>query len=640
VTARDADTAVDTAVDTGAREGRGIGDDACRPVGAPSVMIEEATGRRSATGTITRGLSEVPALRRGLGLTWILGAVGVSGRAVMPIVIQQAIDRGITGERGVRIDFVVTCAVIGVFAQVLAAVAMGLAISRLGTRSEIALADLRARLIGHIHRISLADHNEERRGGLVARVTSDIETLAEFFRWGGLAWLLFPTTMLVIAAVMLVYNWLLALIAFAIAIPLGVILRAMQRHLVAAYETSRAQNGTMYAAFSELVGGAETIRAYGAGPLLAARTRRAIHLRANANVRAGVLGAFLFPIGEVFSVVTIATIVAVGVAIGPAGGLTAGALVGFIFLTYRFLEPIAEFTEVLDQTQAAVAGMRRVLAVLDVPLGPPAAERPQPLPAGRLALDIDDVTFAYRSRGELGERGAVLTDDVVLERVSAHIPAGQQVAVVGETGSGKTTLGRLIARLADPVAGQIRLGGVPLPLVDNTELRRRLVVVAQEPFLFDDTLENNIRWARPEATAADVTAIIDRLGVTDWVEALPGGLQTRVGERGDSLSAGERQLVALLRAGMADPDVLLLDEATSSVDALTEVRISRALQRLSEGRTTIAIAHRLSTAARADRVLVLDDGRLVEDGPHADLVQAGGTYARLYDAWVAATTSV
>jgi ATP-binding cassette subfamily B protein len=639
VTARDADTAVDTSAADGARVGRGIGDETCRPVGAPSVLIEEATGRRSATGTITRGLSEVPALRRGLGVTWILGAVGVSGRAVVPIVIQQAIDRGITDDRGVRIDFVVTCAVIGVIAQVIAAVAMGLAISRLGTRSEIALADLRARLIGHIHGISLADHNEERRGGLVARVTSDIETLAEFFRWGGLAWLLFPTTMLVIAAVMLVYNWLLALIAFAIAIPLGFILRAMQRHLVAAYETSRAQNGTMYAAFSELVGGAETIRAYGAGPLMAARTRRAIHERANANVRAGVLGAFLFPIGEVFSVVTIAAIVAVGVAIGPAGGLTAGALVGFIFLTYRFLEPIAEFTEVLDQTQAAVAGMRRVLGVLDVPLGPPAAEQPQALPVGRLAIDIDDVTFAYRSRGELGERGAVLTDDVVLEHVSAHIPAGQQVAVVGETGSGKTTLGRLIARLADPVAGQIRLGGVPLPLVDNAELRQRLVVVAQEPFLFDDTLENNIRWARPHATDADVAAILDQLDQSDWVDSLPEGLQTRVGERGDSLSAGERQLVALLRAGMADPDVLLLDEATSSVDALTEVRISRALQRLSEGRTTIAIAHRLSTAARADRVLVLDDGRLVEDGPHSELVQAEGSYARLYDAWVAATSS-
>lgn len=630
---------------TSASAARGVGDEpsrragATRPVGATGGMVDELTGPATATGTISRGLSEVPELRRGLGLTWLLGALGVSGRAIVPVVVQQAIDRGITGEAGVRMDFVVTCALIGVAAQLVAAVAMSLTIRRLGTRSETALAELRARLIGHIHRISLADHNEERRGALVARVTSDIETLAEFFRWGALAWLLLPTTMLVIAGVMLAYNWLLAVIAFALAMPLFFVLRVMQRHLVAAYERARENNGNMYAALSELVGGAETIRAYGAGPLMARRTKRAINQRANANVRAGVLGAFLFPIGELFSVITVATVIAVGVAIGPGGGLTAGALIGFVFLTYRFLEPIAEFTEVLDQTQSAVAGMRRVLGVLDVPVGPPPPERPQPLPLGRLAIDVDDVTFAYRSRGESFAAAAGLTDDVVLEHVSAHIPPGQQVAVVGETGSGKTTLGRLIARLADPVAGQVRLGGVALTQVDNEELRRRLVVVTQEPFLFDDTLAANIGWSRPGAGPAEVAAIIDQLGVGDWVDSLPGGLETRVGERGESLSAGERQLVALLRAGLADPDVLLLDEATSSVDALTEVRISHALARLAEGRTTIAIAHRLSTAARADRVLVLADGHLVEDGHHAELVGAGGTYARLYAAWVAATSS-
>ena len=635
-------------VDTPA--GRGIGDEqrgpvpnsvttanASRPVGASGGLVDEVTGRATATatGTITRGLSEVPELRRGLGVTWLLGGIAVSGRAVVPIVVQQAIDRGITGDAGVRMRFVVVCALIGVAAQLVSAAALGATISRLGVRSETALAVLRARLIGHIHRISIADHNEERRGALVARVTSDIETLAEFFRWGALAWLLFPTTMLIIAAVMLAYNWLLAIIAFAIALPLGFILRMMQRHLVAAYERSREHNGTMFAAFSELVGGAETIRAYGAGSLLAERTKRAIHQRAEANVRAGTLGAFLFPIGELFSVVTVATIISVGVAIGPGGGLTAGALVGFVFLTYRFLEPIAEFTEVLDQTQSAVAGLRRVLGVLDIPVGPPQAEHPQPLPAGPLAIDVDDVTFAYRSRGESGNA----TDDVVLADVTLTIPPGQQVAVVGETGSGKTTLGRLISRLADPVAGQIRLGGVPLPLVANDELRSRLVVVSQEPFLFDDTLAANVAWSRPGASAEQVAAIVAQLDVGDWVDSLPDGMNTRVGERGEGLSAGERQLVALLRAGLADPDILLLDEATSSVDALTEVRISRALARLAEGRTTIAIAHRLSTAARADRVLVLADGRLLEDGPHAELVAAGGTYARLYNAWIAATTS-
>lgn len=595
--------------------------------------MTEPVGRFSAVDTIGRGLEEAPVLRHGLFVTWLFAAGGAGGRVVVPIVIQQAIDRGIVGPGDVDMDFVVQCAVIGVIAQLVAALCSRTAIIRLGTRGEQALNDLRERLIGHIHRISLADHNEERRGALLARVTSDIETLAEFFRWGGLAWLIDGTLMLIVAAVMLAYNWLLALIAIGIAIPLFVILQIVQRHLVRAYERARERNGEMLASVSELVTGAEPIRAYGAGGLFLRRTRKAAKARSDAQIRAGIIGAFLFPVGEVFSVVTIATIVAVGIAIGPGGGLTAGALIGFIFLTYRFLEPIAEFTEVMDQTQTAVAGLRRVLGVLDVPAGPPAPEEPQPLPAGRFDVDIDDVTFAYRSRGDRRY------DDVVLQDISAHIPAGQQVALVGATGSGKTTLGRLIARLADPVHGQIRLGGVPLTKVDNAELRHRLVVVAQEPFLFDDTIANNLRFARPNSTRDDLDRIVELLDVADWIDSLPSGLDTRVGERGDSLSAGERQLVALLRAGNADPDVLVLDEATSSVDALTEVRTSRALERLSTGRTTIAIAHRLSTAARADRVLVLEAGRLVEDGHHDQLVAAGGTYRRLYDAWLSATST-
>ena len=573
-------------------------------------------------------------LRQGLGVTWLLAAGGAGGRVIVPIVVQQAIDRGIAGADDIDLRVVVWCAVIGVVAQVAAAICQRAAIIRLGTRSEQALSDLRTRLIGHIHRISLADHNEERRGALVARVTSDIETLAEFFRWGGLAWLIDGTLMLIVAAVMLAYNWLLAMIAIAIAIPLFLALRIVQRYLVAAYDRARDRNANMLATMTELVSGAETIRAYDAAAMFTERARAAVKGRADTQIRAGVIGAFLFPLGEVFSVVTIATIVAVGVALGPGGGLTAGALVGFIFLTYRFLEPIAEFTEVLDQTQTAVAGLRRVLTVLDIPAGPPPPESPRPLPAGRLDLTIADVTFSYRSRSGRGT-----SDEIVLDRVSAHIPAGQQVALVGATGSGKTTLGRLIARLADPVTGTVRLGGVPLVQVDDDELRRRLVVVAQEPFLFDDTVLANILFARLDATRADAERIVDEIEVRDWVDALPDGLDTRVGERGDSLSAGERQLVALLRAGIADPDVLLLDEATSSVDALTEVRTSRALAKLAAGRTTIAIAHRLSTAARADRVLVLEGGRLVEDGPHEALIGAGGTYQRLYEAWLSATSS-
>jgi putative ABC transport system ATP-binding protein len=307
-------------------------------------------------------------------------------------------------------------------------------------------------------------------------------------------------------------------------------------------------------------------------------------------------------------------------------------MVGFLFLTYRFLEPIAEFTEVLDQTQTAVAGMRRVLGVLEIPIGPPEPEVPMALPAGALAVTMDRVDFTYRTRGDADE-------PPVLVDLSAHIPAGQQVAVVGETGSGKTTLGRLIARLADPTAGFVVVGGVPLTRVSNADLRERLTVVPQEPFLFDGSIAANLLFARPKLTNADLEAAIDALDLRDWLDTLPDGIDTEVGERGTQLSAGERQLVALIRASLVDPDVLVLDEATSSVDALTEVRLARALERLASGRTTIAIAHRLSTAARADRVLVLDHGRLVEDGTHLDLVQRGGTYTRMYEAWVAATSA-
>ena len=596
--------------------------------------MTEPLGRFSATDTIGRGLSEAPVLRQGLGLTWLLAAAGGGGRVIVPIVIQQAIDRGIVGQADVRMRFVIGCAVIGVVAQLLAAVSARTAIVRLGTRSEQALNDLRTRLISHIHGISLADHNDEQRGSLVARVTSDIETLTRFFQWGGLAWLIDGTLMLIVAAVMLAYNWLLALIAIGISIPLFFVLSIVQRHLVGAYSEARERNSEMLGTVSELVTGAETIRAYRAGGLFGGRARVATKRRADAQIRAGIIGAFLFPLGELFSVVTIAAIVTVGVAIGPAGGMTAGALIGFIFLTYRFLEPIAEFTEVLDQTQTAVAGLRRVLAVLDIPVGPLPPEYPRPLPPQRCDLEIDDVTFSYRSRN-----GGGLDDGVVLDHVSAHISSGQQVAVVGETGSGKTTLGRLIARLADPIAGEIRIGGVALPQVDNAELRHRLVVVAQEPFLFDDTILANIRFSRPGTSRPEIERMIAELDVDDWVETLPDGIDTRVGQRGESLSAGERQLVALLRAGIADPDILILDEATSSVDALTEVRISRALAKLSAGRTTIAIAHRLSTAARADRVLVLEGGRLVEDGHHDDLLAAGGTYQRLFEAWLSATST-
>jgi ATP-binding cassette subfamily B protein len=591
-----------------------------------------APSQDSAVRTIGRGLQTAPILRQGLGLTWFFAAVGAAGRVVVPILIQQAIDKGIVGPDEVDMGLIVQMAIVAAVAVLVSGLALRQAAFRLGVRSEHALRDLRVRLISHIHQLSIADHSDERRGGLVARVTSDIETLAQFFQWGGLAWLLDGTLMFIVGAVMLGYDWVLALVAFAVAFPLVFVLRAVQSRLLVAYDRARERNGEMLGSIAEIVSGAPTIRAYGAGSTFAHEAGEVVDAKTSAQIRAALIGAFLYPSGEVFSVFTISAVIGVGVWRGPSDSLTAGAMVGFIFLTYRFLEPIAEFTEVLDQTQTAVAGLRRVLSVLDMPVGPPQVFSPLPLPSGNLRIDIKDVTFSYRSRH------SQVADEAVLKNVTLSIPAGQQVAMVGATGSGKTTLGRLIARFADPTFGEIDLGGVPLRSVERSELRRRLVVVSQEPFLFDDTIAANIAFASEDAQLSDIDRVVDELGVRDWVNSLSDGLQTGVGERGEQLSAGERQLVALLRAGLADPDVLILDEATSSVDALTEVRVAGALEVLAASRTTISIAHRLSTAARADRVLVLEHGRLIEDGRHGDLIHEGGAYERLYEAWVSATS--
>ncbi len=595
------------------------------------MTISEPLGRWTAVETIGKGVQEAPALKSGFGLTLALAMVGAAGRLAMPILVQQSIDKGFEQDN-VRVGTITTFALIGLAAVIVGTVAQRTAVKRLGTRSEEALYALRVRLFEHIHRLSIADHNEEKKGALVARVTGDVETLAQFFSWGALAWLLEGTLMLMVASVMLAYDWMLALVAFVVAAPLGFVLHRVQRHLVAAYERARVDNAQVLTSISEVISGAETLRAYDAGEQYAAITRRDSHQRSNSFIRAGTIGAFLFPSGEVFSVLTVSSVVTVGLLRGPDSGLTAGALIGFVFLTYRFLEPVAQFTEVIDQTQTAVAGLRRVLGILEIPIGPPEPAHPVHIPEGALDVDIQRVTFSYQSRRDEDE-------PPVLIDVNAHIPAGQQVAMVGETGSGKTTLGRLVARLADPTAGVVRIGGVALTQVSNVELRSRLVVVPQEPFLFDGTIAANLGFARPSLSPREVEQAVVDLDLGDWLESLPDGLDTDVGQRGSALSAGERQLVALVRASLVDPDVLVLDEATSSVDALTEVRLTRALDKLAVGRTTISIAHRLSTAARADRVLVLEHGRLVQDGAHADLVAVEGPYARMYEAWVAATTS-
>ena len=595
--------------------------------------MNEPVTRFGSARTIGRGMRAAPALSHGLGLTFGFAFLGTGARLVIPILIQQSIDHGLQPNQ-VRVSFIAMLGVIGACCVVISSVSLRVATKRLGTRAEEGLFSLRIKLFDHIHRLSLADHNEEKRGALVSRVTSDIETLTMFFSWGGLSLLLDGSQMIAVASVMLAYDWRLALVAFAVSAPLVLVLRLVQAKLVSAHNISRERNAQLLGVFSEMVSGAETLRAYGAVDHVVDSVAKDVRRRGDSNIRAGVIGAFLFPSGEVFAVFTVMAVVGAGLLIGPAGGLTAGALVGFVFLTYRFLEPIAEFTEVIDQVQSAVASLRRVLGVLDTPIGPAQPSSPTLLPKGALSIDFVDVSFAYGSRLD-----DVDDDTPVLNSINLHVPGGQHIALVGPSGSGKTTLARLIARLADPTLGNVLLGGVGLTRVENADLRRRLIVVPQEPFLFANTIAYNLRFASPDATDAVLQDAFSDLELDDWLETLPNGIDTHVGQRGGSLSAGERQLVALVRAAVVRPDVLILDEATSSVDASTEVRISRALRKLALGRTTVSIAHRLSTAARAERVILLENGRIVEDGSHDQLIAKNGRYSRQYQTWVSSTQS-
>jgi len=592
------------------------------------------TPNNGAIATLNRGVRAVPSLRQGIGFTVFLALIGASGRVVVPVVIQQAIDHGLhrTSEselQTVNVSLVIKLCVAAAIYLLVAAVAQRTAVSRLGQRSEAALFELRVQLFQHIHLLSLEDHNDEQRGSLVSRVTSDVETLSQFFSWGGLAYLLDGALMVIVAAVMLAYDWVLALIVIAISTPLIYVLRRVQSKLIAAYDATRSANSFVLGSTAELVTGAETLHAYSAGAIFGQRVKKSAKARGDAQTKATMIGALLFPSGEIFGAIAVSSVVFVGLWRGSSSGLTAGALVGFIFLTYRFLEPIAELTEVLDQTQTAVSGMRRILGILAIPVGPEAPKYPIEVGGGPQDIEIENLSFAYRPRDGESE----IDSHAVLQNVYCSIPFGTQVAIVGETGSGKTTLGRLLSRFSDPTVGKISIGGIPLNRIQNDELRKLLVVVPQEPFLFSDTVAANLRFALPQATQQQLVDAFSNVDLQDWFETLPMGLDTLVGQRGSQLSAGERQLIALVRASLINPSILILDEATSSVDASTEVRLTRALDKLSRGRTTISIAHRLSTAARADRVLVLDSGFLVQDGTHDELVTTPGLYCEMYKSW-------
>ncbi len=577
--------------------------------------------------TVRRGLALSPELRPGLAGTLLLALVSMAGRVAVPIAVQQGIDRGIRVPGGP--DLGVVAVIVGLtLATLVVSTACGyLMTRRLFTVSETALGALRSRTFRHIHDLSMLHQQSERRGSLVSRVTGDVDQITQFLQTGGVMLLLTSGQLVVTTIVMLFYSWQLTLVVFAAFLPAVIIIRLFQRRLAGVYRVVRERTGVMLGAIGESVVGAGVIRAYGVAGRTEHRLDTAIENLRQAQkkaLRTSVLG---FSTGELAAGVALAAVVTVGVLLGVGGGLTVGKLTAFLFLVTLFIQPVQIATEVLNEAQNAVAGWRRVLDVLDIE--PDVADPDTagvPLPPGPLSVQFRDVAYRYPG------------GPVVLADVDLTIPARTKVAVVGETGSGKTTFAKLLTRLMDPASGEVLLSGTPLTSVRFSSLRSRVVMVPQDGFLFDATVAENVRFARPGLSDEDLELAFTELGLADWAAALPQGLDTPVGERGEALSVGERQLVALVRAYVADPDLLVLDEATSAVDPATEVRLQRALDAVTRGRTTVAIAHRLSTAQSADEVIVVDAGRVVQRGPHARLLQdPESVYAKLYASWLEQT---
>lgn len=595
------------------------------PSAPPTSGTRMDTGEElGAFATIRRGVHFSPELKEGIWGTLGFAVLASLGQVVVPIAVQQTLDHGLGDPGGPNVRFTVLMSLLAAAAVVLTSIASYAMTSRLFTASERGLATLRVKAFRHVHDLPLLTQNTERRGALVARVTSDVDQVSQFLVFGGLIFVVSIGQMLVATVIMVIYSWQLAIVVWLCFAPLFLSLRFFQRKLSDAYGTVRRQVGILLSAISEPVVGAAVVRAYAVESRTQRRIDDAIEAHKSASTRAQGFTAFSFSLGGVSAGLANAGVLIVGIWLGFAGEITAGKVLAFAFLVTLFVGPVQMGTQILTDAQNAIAGWRRVIGILDTPadLVDPGPDG-QVLPRGPIDVRFEAVTFSYP------------TGPPVLRNITLDIAAGTRIAIVGETGSGKSTFAKLLTRLMDPSEGRVLLDGVDVRRIAATSLRRGVVLVPQEGFLFDGTLTANVRYGRLAATEEEILSSADELGLGDWVAGLPAGLDTRMGQRGESLSAGERQLVALLRAHLVDPDLLVLDEATSAVDPALEMRIGRALERLMSGRTSVTIAHRLSTAENADEVVVVDHGRIVQRGPHRDLVAVEGVYAGLHSSWVA-----
>jgi ATP-binding cassette subfamily B protein len=535
-----------------------------------------------------------------------------------PFLIGYAIDHGLGPH---DLSVLTTVSVIFLVAALLAAGASRLQIRLVGTIGESFLYRLRIEAFEHLQALPLGFYDSERTGRLVARMTADFDAMESLMQQG---LIVLVSSMLVFGTVLVllvVLSWQLFLICLLVVPALYFPSRRFSRDSRRAYLEVRERIGSTMVTVEEGITGVKVVQAFAREDQQVGRFARRNAAQLEANLAAVRVGVRYFPVVEGSSVITVGAMLGIGGLLVEQHLVLLGTVVSFILYLNSIFDPLQQMSNLFNQVQQAAAALRKILGVLAVE--PSLTEAPDPIelpPGGELR--IERLGFSY-SPGS----------PKVLSGVDLVIARGERLALVGPTGAGKSTLAKLIARCYDPTEGCVRYGGVDLRQASFASLRRRIVMLPQEGFLLRGSIVDNVRLARPDASDGDVRRAIEALGVLERFEAMPGGLDAVIEGRGARLSAGERQLISLARAALAAPDVLVLDEVTSSLDPGTEAAVEHAMHAVTSGRTTIVIAHRLTTARNADRVAVVSDGGIAEIGSHDELVARGGRYAALYGAW-------
>jgi ATP-binding cassette, subfamily B, bacterial len=586
---------------------------------AGGVDEDDRLDREAASHVLRRTASMVRPYKWPLVAAGVLLVVWTALLLVLPVLFGRAVDAIDSGDEASLNRTIVAYVVIAAANYFL----WRAAIMNLARVGESFLRDLRRRVFRHLLRLSMPFYDREKAGVIVSRMTSDIDSLAEVVQFGLQMFLANSLLLIGVAIVLALLSWQLFLVCLVSVPLLWFASRKFRRDSNTAYLAVRDGIAGTLTRLQEGLAGVRVVQAYGRNSVEAERFHDVNQQLYRAHMRSTKVAAWYLPIVDFSGVATTAIAVGVGGWMARDGHISIGTLVAFVLLLQNLFEPVQQLSQLFNMLQSAAAGLHKLYSLLDEPVEVPESANPLELPH-RGDLVVSAVGFSYAG-------GAP-----VLSQVSLDIASGERVALVGPTGAGKSTLAKLVARLYDPTMGAITLGGVDLRVASMQSLRERIIVVPQEGHLFDGTVRDNIRVARAGASNDDVDAALGRIGVLDLFEAMPEGVDTEVHERGSRLSAGERQLVSLARAALVDPAVLILDEATSSLDPGTEAVVERAMDALMANRTTIVIAHRLTTAARCDRIGVVAEGRLAELGTHDELVAAQGHYASLHSAWTGA----